>query len=76
VSILLLTYWKNKSDDEKILGTMREVLEKIEKYARERETGVRFKYTIYAFTLFPNFEQVSKKMGGWGERNSVERNLF
>jgi hypothetical protein len=37
VSILLLTYWKNKSDDEKILGTMREVLEKIEKYARERD---------------------------------------
>jgi hypothetical protein len=51
VSILLLTYRKNKSDDEKILGTMKEVLEKLEKDASERETGIRFKYMNYAFSF-------------------------
>jgi hypothetical protein len=41
---------------------MRKVLEKIEKYAGERETGVGFKYINYAFTF-------QDPIGSYGEVN-------
>ena len=51
VSVLLLTYWKNRSDDENILSTMRGALEKIEKDAESRGQGVPFRFMNYAFTF-------------------------
>ncbi|KAH8586118.1 hypothetical protein B0O99DRAFT_695797 [Bisporella sp. PMI_857] len=49
VSVLLLTYWKNKSDDEKILGVMRGAIEKIEGNAASRKTLNEFKFMNYAW---------------------------
>lgn len=51
VSILLLTYWKNKDDDGKILGVMRGVLEKIEKESAARSQAVKFKFMNYCFNF-------------------------
>ncbi|PLB46221.1 FAD-binding domain-containing protein, partial [Aspergillus steynii IBT 23096] len=49
VSVLLLTYWKNRSDDKKILDTMRVALENIEKDAESRGQSVPFRFMNYAF---------------------------
>jgi hypothetical protein len=48
VSILLLTYWKRKEDDERVLSITRGVLEHIDREAQKSKTGVRFKYLNYA----------------------------
>lgn len=48
VSILLLTYWDKKDDDNKIETTMRSVLEKIEKDSEKRGTAVPYKFLNYA----------------------------
>lgn len=62
VSVLLLMYWKNKSDDEKILEIARGVLETIEKDAASRGTAVPYKYLNYAF----NFQD---PFGSYGTEN-------
>ncbi|KAG6358351.1 hypothetical protein INS49_014235 [Diaporthe citri] len=49
VSILALTWWKDKGDDEKIVGTFRKVVESIDQDARSRGTAVPFKYMNYAW---------------------------
>lgn len=49
VSILALTWWKNKVDDETIVGTFRKVIETIDQDAASRGTGVPFKYMNYAW---------------------------
>ncbi|KAK2745534.1 hypothetical protein FQN57_003659 [Myotisia sp. PD_48] len=49
VSVLLLTYWKSKDDDEKIIPVMKEVLGKIEQDATARNQLVPFKYANYAW---------------------------
>ncbi|KAH9908353.1 FAD-binding domain-containing protein [Xylariomycetidae sp. FL2044] len=49
MSILLLMYWKNVSDDEAILGTARGVIEAIDADAAARGTAVPYKYLNYAF---------------------------
>ncbi|KAK2868015.1 hypothetical protein FQN49_003243 [Arthroderma sp. PD_2] len=51
VSVLLLTYWKNKSDDEQVLKVMRDILEKGDKISLSKGTAVDFKYLNYAFTF-------------------------
>ncbi|KAF2472309.1 FAD-binding domain-containing protein [Lindgomyces ingoldianus] len=48
VSVLLLSYWSKREDDQKIKETMRGVLEKIEQDSNERGTAVSFKYMNYA----------------------------
>jgi hypothetical protein len=48
VSVLLLSYWDNCEDDERIATTMRGVLEKIKKDARESGTLVPYTFMNYA----------------------------
>lgn len=48
VSILLLTTWQNKSDDETIFKTMRSTLEKIEALAVAKNTSVPYVFMNYA----------------------------
>ncbi|KAH8432049.1 FAD-binding oxidoreductase [Aspergillus melleus] len=51
VSVLLLTYWKNRSDDEQVLGTMRGVLERIEEAVESRGQSVPFRFMNYSCTF-------------------------
>ncbi|PQE05921.1 oxidoreductase FAD-binding protein [Rutstroemia sp. NJR-2017a BVV2] len=48
VSVLLLTTWQNKSDDEIIFNTMRGVLENIKKVAVAKNTAVDYVFMNYA----------------------------
>lgn len=49
VSVLALTWWENKDDDEKILSTFKGVLDKVDRIAAEKGTAVPFKYLNYAW---------------------------
>jgi hypothetical protein len=62
VSVLLLTYWADKSDDEQILAVMRGALEDIRKQAVEKGTAIDFVYLNYAF----NFQD---PIGTYGAEN-------
>ncbi|KAH7303064.1 hypothetical protein B0I35DRAFT_384423 [Stachybotrys elegans] len=62
VSILILMYWKNASDDEAILTQSREVLAAIDQDAQQRGTAVPYKYMNYAF----NFQD---PINSYGEEN-------
>ncbi|KAI1405345.1 FAD-binding domain-containing protein [Hypoxylon fuscum] len=48
VTVLLLTYWKNKEDDDQILTVLRSALEAIEKDADGRSQRVPYTYLNYA----------------------------
>jgi hypothetical protein len=48
VSVLLLTYWQNESDDTTVLGTMRGALEKIKAESVARNTAVDYIFMNYA----------------------------
>ncbi|KAI0402195.1 hypothetical protein F4802DRAFT_608839 [Xylaria palmicola] len=48
VSILFLTYWEDREDDEKIINTLRKALDDIDHDAGQRRTLVPFKYLNYA----------------------------
>ncbi|XXG99430.1 hypothetical protein Hte_005769 [Hypoxylon texense] len=50
VSLLLLSYWKNKSDDDAVITFMKEALEKMKQDAASREQLVPFVYMNYAWT--------------------------
>ncbi|KAJ2994293.1 hypothetical protein NUW58_g1592 [Xylaria curta] len=50
VNILLLSYWKNPSDDHKIVNMMKTVLEKMKQEAASRNQLVPYVYMNYAFT--------------------------
>lgn len=62
VSILALTWWKNKTDDEKIVGTFRKVIETIDQNAASRGTAVPFKYMNYAWDF-------QDPISSYGEKN-------
>lgn len=62
VSILALTWWKNKADDEKIVGTFRTVIETIDQDAGSRGTAVPFKYMNYAWDF-------QDPISSYGEKN-------
>jgi hypothetical protein len=64
VSVLLLTYWKNKDDDEVVLGACRDVLDKIRADAKGRGTLIPFEYLNYAF---PGQDPI----GSYGEENGA-----
>lgn len=49
VSILALTWWQDKADDEKITKAFRGVIETIDQDAESRGTSVPFKYLNYAW---------------------------
>lgn len=50
VSVLLLAYWKNRSDDDTVVDFMKETLEKMGQDAASREKLVPFVYMNYAWT--------------------------
>lgn len=62
VSVLALTWWKDKADDEKIVGTFGKVIEAIDRDAASRGTAVPFKYMNYA----GNFQD---PIGSYSEEN-------
>jgi hypothetical protein len=51
VSILILLYWQNESDDQTVLSTAREIIEAIDKDASLKGSNVPFKYLNYAFNF-------------------------
>ncbi|KAI1261739.1 hypothetical protein F5Y18DRAFT_400325 [Xylariaceae sp. FL1019] len=51
VSVLILLNWKNKEDDEKILGAAEEMIKAVDEDATKRGTSVAYKYLNYAFTF-------------------------
>jgi hypothetical protein len=65
VSVLLLSYWENREDDETIATTMREVLEKIKKDAEVRETLVPYTFMNYA-------SQWQDPIGSYGAENKAK----
>lgn len=64
VSILALTWWKNRTDDEKIVGTFRKVIETIDQDAASRGTAVPFKYMNYAWDF-------QDPISSYGEENKA-----
>lgn len=64
VSILALTWWKDKADDEKIVGTFRKVIETIDRDAASRGPAVPFKYMNYAWGF-------QDPIGSYGEENKA-----
>lgn len=64
VSILALTWWKDKADDEKITGTFRKVIETIDRDAASRGTAVPFKYMNYAWDF-------QDPISSYGEENKA-----
>lgn len=50
VSVLLLSYWQNKSDDDAVIAFMKEALEKMKQDAAGRGTLLPFVYMNYAWT--------------------------
>ncbi|KAI0200125.1 FAD-binding domain-containing protein [Astrocystis sublimbata] len=65
VSILFLTCWEDKDDDEKIIGTLRKALEEIDHDAESRGTLVPFKYLNYAAPF-------QDPIGSYGEANQAK----
>jgi len=49
MSILLLNWWKNKNDDNLVIGTFRKALDRIDEDAASRGTAVPYKYMNYAY---------------------------
>ncbi|KAF2865235.1 hypothetical protein BDV95DRAFT_260051 [Massariosphaeria phaeospora] len=49
MSILLLNWWKNKTDDDLVIQTFKGVLQKIDEDAAARGTAVPYKYMNYAY---------------------------
>ncbi|KAJ4415351.1 hypothetical protein N0V82_007401 [Gnomoniopsis sp. IMI 355080] len=68
VSVLALTWWKSKDDDEKILSTFKGVLDKVDQIAAEKGTAVPFKYLNYAWS-----SQEPIKSYGEGNVNFLKR---
>ncbi|KAJ8115796.1 hypothetical protein ONZ43_g4587 [Nemania bipapillata] len=50
INVLLLSYWKNASDDDKILDMMKTTLEKNKQQAASRDKLVPYVYMNYAWT--------------------------
>ncbi|KAI1390595.1 FAD-binding domain-containing protein [Hypoxylon trugodes] len=64
VSVLLLTYWKNREDDEKIIPVLREALDDIEKDADQRGQKVPYVYLNYTSNFqdpFTSYGEENKK---------------
>lgn len=61
VTILLLTYWRRKEDDEQILGVLRSALEAIEKDADARGQRVPYTYLNYASDFQDPFSSYGKE---------------
>jgi hypothetical protein len=49
LSILLLTWWRDTSDDDKVFGPVKNTLEMIRSQALEKGTALDFVYLNYSF---------------------------
>ncbi|KAK8137110.1 FAD-binding domain-containing protein [Apiospora sp. TS-2023a] len=65
VSVLLLTYWSNKSDDTAVLETMESILGSIKSRAAARDMLIPYTYMNYAFTS-------QDTIGSYGAENKAE----
>ncbi|KAI1775361.1 hypothetical protein F4818DRAFT_416394 [Hypoxylon cercidicola] len=65
MSIALLGYWVNASDDEKILGTFKDILDKIEQEAAAQGKALPFKFMNYSL----NYQDV---IGSYGAENKAK----
>lgn len=65
VSVLLLTYWSNKSDDAAVLGTMESILGSIKSRAAARNMLIPYTYMNYAFAS-------QDPIGSYGAENKAE----
>lgn len=72
MSILLLSWWRNKGDDDKLIDTFQKLLNDIDQDAQSRGTAAPFKYLSYAHSFqdpiasygsdnMEKLQQVSKK---------------
>ncbi|KAK7751514.1 hypothetical protein SLS62_006601 [Diatrype stigma] len=64
VTVLLLTYWKHRKDDEQILAVLQRTLETIEKEAEARGQRVPYTYLNYASKFqdpFSSYGQENKR---------------
>ncbi|KAK3331553.1 hypothetical protein B0H66DRAFT_546771 [Apodospora peruviana] len=50
VSVLLLSYWENKSDDAAVISFMETILARMQAYATAKGTKFPFIYMNYAFS--------------------------
>ncbi|KAK7953148.1 FAD-binding domain-containing protein [Apiospora saccharicola] len=65
VSVLLLTYWTNKSDEAAVLETMKTILGSIKSRAAARDLLVPYTYMNYAFAS-------QNPIGSYGAENKAE----
>lgn len=61
MSILILSFWKNKDDDERIHSTFKGVIEAVDREATTRGTAVPFKYMNYAAPFQDPIESYGKE---------------
>ncbi|KAJ8127897.1 hypothetical protein O1611_g5737 [Lasiodiplodia mahajangana] len=65
VSIALLAYWVNPGDDEKIVGALETMIEKLDENSTARGTFVLFKYLNYSFNS-------QDPLGSYGFKNTTQ----
>lgn len=65
VSVLLLTYWSNKSDDVAVVETMESILGSIKSRAAAKDMLVPYTYMNYSFTS-------QDPIGSYGAENKAE----
>jgi len=61
MSILILSFWQNKEDDDKLLSTFKGAIEAIDQDAATRGTGVPYKYMNYAAPFQDPIESYGKE---------------
>lgn len=61
MSILLLSFWQNKEDDDKIHSTFKGVIEAVDQDAVTRGTAVPYKYMNYAAPFQDPIETYGKE---------------
>lgn len=79
MSVLLLTWWDNPSDDNLVLGTIKSVLEQIKSDASARGTLIPFIYMNYAFNhqdVIGSYGSVNKKFLQTVSKKYDSRGLF
>ncbi|KAH9905907.1 hypothetical protein F4778DRAFT_683233 [Xylariomycetidae sp. FL2044] len=65
MSILILSFWQNKGDDDSIHSTFKGVIEAVDKDAVKRGTAVPYKYMNYAAPF-------QDPIGSYGEENKAK----
>lgn len=62
MSILLLNWWKNETDHERVINTFKQVIENIDMEAKKRGTNVPYKYMNYAYDFQDPIKSYGKEM--------------